>query len=152
MLGMPKNSRLYFTNFTIYFAVIVTSRWSRPDFRSLIQWTVPRLFFLFTDAPHTLIPRQWWYMGWLIGSMSASKSRKPHITQITYRTIKCHTIQLKYLDNESNAWDFHQDMTGISKKRPSSSEGFRRFSEAGYVRRCSDDFWTLPKLFRRRQF
>ena len=69
LLRMPKNTRLYFTNFTIYFAVIVTSRWSRPDFRSLIQWTVPRLFFLFTDAPHTLIPRQWWYMGWLIGSI-----------------------------------------------------------------------------------
>ena len=43
---------------------LITSR-----FRSLIQWIIPSLFSLFTDARHILIPRQRWYIDWLIGSI-----------------------------------------------------------------------------------
>ena len=139
MLRMPKNSRLYFTNFTIYFAVIVTSRWSRPDFRSLIQWIVPRLFFLFTDAPHTLIPRQWWYMGWLIGSIVCIEITKTshnanHLSyyKMSHNTTKISRQRVKCVRFSSrHDWDFVK-----------TSQQFRRFPTLFRSRIC-------PKMFRR---
>ena len=72
---------------------LITSR-----FRSPIQWTISRLFFLITVVRHTLIPRQWWYKEWLIGSIFCIEITKTshNANNLSYNKMSRNTTKISW--------------------------------------------------------
>ena len=87
LLRMPRNTRLFFANFTVFFHLVTVFTDHVPIL--LIEIVVIFLvgFSFITDVRHTLNPRQRWYMDWLIDSIvyvEITKKRSRNANHLSY--------------------------------------------------------------------